>query len=216
MSFASLLRLSLVCTSISIAVACGDDGTSSGGAGVTGGSGGGGASTGGAAEGGASAGCDANNLCDGGVCFFGEDACEPGAVGTCTPGNGACDGPPTGPVCDCQGVVHELRSAVDFPSCELGAQGIPFGPAEACSDGTFACGGSMCKNHVDVCFETAGGVNSEPSFECIPQSDFVGCSGGVADCACLQLFTVCGPLGLECSCVQDPATKQETVTAVMP
>lgn len=209
MSFLSLLRLSLVCTSISFTLACGDDGSSSGGAGATGG---GGASTGGAAEGGASPGCDANNLCDGGVCFFGEDACEPGAVGTCQPTNGACDGPPTGPVCDCQGVVHEMSSELDFPSCDLGAQGIPFGPAEACSDGTFACGGLMCKNHVEVCIETAGGPTKEISFECRAVTEFGGCSHGIADCACLDLFDLCGANGAGCTCTQDPITKQETLS----
>lgn len=188
-------------------LACGDDSPTGGGGGA------GGDATGG--QGGSSEGtCEVGVPCDQ-ICLFGADACDPGAVGTCHPSNGTCDGPPTGPVCDCDGVVHEG----DFASCTLGADAIPFGDAAACATGTFTCGDTECVRHVEVCVKTTGGpAPGSTSYACQALSgELAGtCAGGIADCACLDMnaLTDCGS-GSACDCLAD-ADNQETLTLALP
>jgi hypothetical protein len=209
----SLSCLTCGFAAVVLSLGCGDDSPSGGGGAGGAAQGGGGGEVGGGEVGGASGSCDEANPCEAGVCLYGADACELGAVGACQPTNGTCDGPPTGPVCDCAGVVHEG----DFASCTLGADATPFGAADACATGTFDCGGLSCTNHVQVCVETLGGpAGAEPTYECRDADELGGCSFGVADCGCLVLDDLCGVGGAGCSCDQDPATQQETITIALP
>lgn len=160
-------------------------------------------------------GCNEDNPCEAGYCIFQDDGCEPGALGTCEPGNGACDGPPTGPVCGCDGVVVEG----DFASCSLNNK--PYGGPTLCAEGTFTCGTEACTNNVQVCVMSIGGPKgAEPSYACADLGELGSglrgqCAGGIADCNCLNLEALPGCKGGGCTCNANE-DQQETVTVALP
>jgi len=192
------LSIALAITTISFG--CGGNveaPTGSGGAGGAGGAGG---------EGGSDGSCSAAQPCAQGTCIYAQGACEPDAQGTCQLGY-TCDGPPTGPVCGCDGKVVEGEVA----QCTLWSQGKPFDNPEACATGTFACGTLACKRHVEVCVATLPGMPGPTSYECKPLSDFKGsCAHGIADCSCMDLSSLGGA-----TCAAD-ANHQETITVALP
>ncbi|MCC6558326.1 MAG: hypothetical protein IT372_35745 [Polyangiaceae bacterium] len=190
------LGIALVALAALAAGGCGDDGGAGGGG--TGGSGGAGAGT-----------CSASEACPNGeACIYAQGSCAPEATGSCVAGF-TCDGPPTGPVCGCDGEVIEGEMA----ECTQWANSAPYADPDLCATGTFACGPSMmCTRHVQVCVETIPGVpGGEISYQCVPLSDVQGtCQHGIADCSCMDLSTIGGA-----SCSSD-ADHQETITIALP
>jgi hypothetical protein len=221
--------LAAVCMLACAAVACGDDvQRGSGGGGVGAGNSTGGSATGGSAAGGSAAGgnaggavgsggaetCSAGDACSSGVCAYDIDSCDPVAAGACVNGF-TCDGPPTGPVCGCDGVVVEGDNAV----CDQWAASAPYAPASLCAQGTFPCDvGLDCINNVDVCVLTAGGpAGSGTTVECVAVADLdSSCQGGIANCACLASASRFGCNGGSvCDCTSD-ANNQETMSIAQP
>ncbi len=155
--------------------------------------------------------CTATSPCPkGGVCLFGENACGADAKGTCQAAF-SCDGPPTGPVCQCDGEVIEGETA----SCTLIAKGQPSADAEVCAKGTFTCGPTSCKRNVEVCvLEQGGPAGTQPSYTCTAVKDLQGtCTNGIADCSCLDASSLGCAGG---SCCKADADHQETITISVP
>jgi hypothetical protein len=186
----------LVVAIAALAAGCGDDG-----GGGSGGSGGGSGGSGGGS-------CSAADPCPNSeVCLYPEGSCAPDARGSCQLGF-TCDGPPSGPVCGCDGNVIEGEMA----ECTQWANSEPIADPELCATGTFACGPSMCTRHVEVCVETIPGVpGGEPTYQCVPLSEVRGtCQHGIADCSCMDISAVGGT-----SCASD-ADHQETISVALP
>jgi hypothetical protein len=154
--------------------------------------------------------CTADKPCAMGVCIFGQDACTPGATGMCQAGF-TCDGPPSGPVCGCDGKVFEA----EYAECTLWGQGKPFDSSpDACATGTFTCGTLQCKRHIEVCVATSGGVMAETTYECKAVADAQGsCAHGIADCSCLDLMKLGCP---DANCCMADMDFQEKITIALP
>lgn len=195
--FSFTLTLSLLGAAASLAAGCGADvatgGTSSDGTSGT------------SSSTGAGGGCTVDTPCaNNGVCFLPQGACSPSDKGTCQDGF-SCDGPPSGPVCGCDGKVIEADSA----SCSFLAAGKPYAFAGGCQTGTFPCGPMLqCGRNSDVCQVTLPGVPGPASYACVALEKFqkAYCLGGIPDCSCLNT---------EGSCNAD-ADHQETVSIALP
>lgn len=151
--------------------------------------------------------CNATNPCpNGGTCVYSAGDCSASAKGSCAPFF-QCDGPPSGPVCQCNGEVLEDPEAI----CQLAFEPRP--DVSLCQTGTFACGSLMCKRNAEVCEVTIGGAQgSSPSYACKTPSEIGGtCTSGIPDCACL-VPTACPGGG----CCAADADHQETVTIMAP
>jgi hypothetical protein len=124
-----------------------------------------------------------------------------------------CDGPPTGPLCQCDGTVLEGENAV----CDKWTQSEPYDDPGPCATGTFACGSSLsCTRHVEVCVVTYPGMPGPETYACVPVADIAGfCVHGIADCSCLDLAPLYCDSGSACDCSSDN-DGQETVTVAMP
>lgn len=199
---------------MALAAACGgDDGDGAGGAGNagTGGTGTGGTGTGGAGTGGsgggASGSCSVASPCPNmGHCIFPQGSCDAAATGTCQDAY-SCDGPPTGPVCGCDGNVVEGESA----ECRQWGDSLPYADPDLCATGTFACGTLSCRRHVEVCLTISGGITGMTTYECVPLSQVQGtCAHGIADCSCMDLSMYGGAM-----CKAD-ADFQETIDLALP
>ena len=173
------------------------------------GEGGAGGGQGGGGQGGNAGGCTADNPCAEGSCIFTEASCAPGTTGTCQNGF-SCDGPATGPVCGCDGIVIEGEYAV----CSFWGGGKPYSGAELCAKGMFACGNIQCKRHVQFCQKSLPGPQGDPSYGCVDVATAPGtCSYGISDCACLDTKA----LGcFDPSCCSSDQDNQETVTIALP
>lgn len=196
-----------------LAVGCGSSVSQEQGAGGdapgTGGQGAGGHHSGGQGTG-AQGACSVENPCEEGTCIFPEGSCDPGATGSCQLGF-TCDGPPSGPVCSCDGEVIEG----EYAECEFWGEGKPHAGPEPCATGTFACGPELCTRHVEICYVEVPGVQgADPSYSCLPVADHSGwCSHGIGDCSCLDLTS----LGCtDQSCCTADGDHQETVTVHLP
>lgn len=187
----------------------GSGGGGTGGAGATGGAGGSVGGSGGA--GGDDGTCSAGKPCSGGaVCFYGPDSCDPASVGSCQNAF-SCDGPPSGPVCQCDGTVLEGEMA----ECTLWSNSAPFAAPELCATGTFACGPTVCTRNVEVCVITYPGLpNGTIGHDCAALAEIQGtCAHGIADCSCLDATSL-GCSGASC-CSAD-ADHQETISIYLP
>jgi hypothetical protein len=163
------------------------------------GTGGGATGTGGAAT---SGDCSKDDPCpDGQSCSFGPGTCQDGARGNCV-GFFQCDGPPTGPVCGCDGKTVEAA----YGECGVGQYDTPAG----CQVGTFACGPTLqCKRNSDVCVATLAGVPGPTSYACKAFAEVNtpgSCVNGIPYCDCIDL----SPMG-GATCTAD-ADHQETIT----
>jgi hypothetical protein len=202
---------------------CGDDvQAQTGGAGGTGGNagpggqgGGGEGATGGASDGGGGSGgvpdgtCTTEDACAEGTCIFPQGSCAPGAQGSCQLGF-TCDGPPSGPLCGCNGEVVEGEMA----ECTVWGDGVPYSGPELCAKGTFTCGDKQCTRHVQVCVETSGGAVDEVTYQCVPLADIQGtCAHGIADCSCLDATSLGCPSD---GCCKADADHQETIQIALP
>jgi hypothetical protein len=203
------LTLSLLGAAASLVAGCGSDITTSG----TTSSGAGGDDTSSSSSngvGGASGGCTVDTICpQNGTCIFPQGACSPSDKGVCQLAYD-CSGPPSGPVCGCNGKVVEDEVAV----CSFWAGGKPFAFAGGCQTGTFACGPTLqCARNADVCKKTLPGVPGPAGYECVALEKVTGssCQYGIPDCLCLNLDAI-GPAA---SCTAD-ADYQETVTLALP
>lgn len=181
------------------------------GSGTTGaGSGGDASSSSTSGVGGANGGCTVDSTCpEGGLCIFPQGACSPSDKGTCQLGYD-CSGPPSGPVCGCDGKVIEDMVAV----CSFWAAGKPFAFAGGCQTGTFACGPTaLCARNAEVCKKTLPGVPGPAAYECVTLEKLQGstCQYGIPDCSCLDLDAV-GPMA---TCAAD-ADHQETISLALP
>jgi hypothetical protein len=146
-----------------------------------------------------------------GVCVFPQGSCQAGTVGSCQTGF-TCDGPPSGPLCGCDGEVVEGEYAV----CEMWGSSQPYANAASCAQGTFACGPESCLRHIEICVVVVPGVQGDPSHTCEPVSEHAGwCSHGIGDCSCLDLVSLGCPEFDESCCAAD-ADHQETVTIYLP
>ncbi|MFO0553529.1 MAG: hypothetical protein U0271_34420 [Polyangiaceae bacterium] len=181
--------------SLFVLAACGDDdGGGASGTGAAGAGGGGGAG-------------------GGDPCAACEQLCVRSGCGdvtiSCESQNGFCDGPATGPVCDCTGTVIEG----DFAACSAAVSGTPIADPSGCQTGTFACGGESCQRNAEICVATTPGDMGATTYECRPLADVQGSCTGIPDCSCMD-FTVlaCGPT---CACSAD-ADHQETVNIALP
>jgi hypothetical protein len=207
----ALFALGILGCGGSVSTSQGGEGAGGGGTQGTGGgtqgTGGGTQGTGGAGDGS----CSADHPCATGVCIF-DGTCGPAAKGTCQYGY-SCDGPPTGPVCGCDGNVIEGEMAI----CSAWGSGAPYSvDPTPCATGTFACGDQQCTNNVEFCVVTTGGpADSPPSYQCVPVAQAQGtCSYGIADCSCLALQQYgCQYPG---SCCTSDANHQETVHLLAP
>lgn len=153
--------------------------------------------------------CSADKPCtQGAACVYQAGTCQAGATGTCVTVI-QCDGPPTGPVCGCDGKTVEG----EYGNCSVGG---PYDNPAGCQTGTFACGPSLqCTRNLDVCVTTLPGVpGGSPSYEC-KAFDMVKiegfCVNGLPDCACVDT----GGLGSGATCAAD-ADHQETITIALP
>ncbi len=210
------LVVGLLCAAL---MGCGEDvssDTGSGGGGNGGGAGGAGGGTGGGGGGTGGAGggngtCTTESLCgSAGACVFPEGSCAPGSQGLCQPGF-TCDGPPSGPVCGCDGQVVEG----EYAECTFWGNSEPYSGPELCAQGTFACGNLQCTRHVQVCVATSGGpAGSETTYDCVAVADVAGwCAHGIGDCSCLDLAALgCS----DASCCASDADHQETVSLFLP
>ncbi|MEO7328713.1 MAG: hypothetical protein ABI193_09060 [Minicystis sp.] len=180
--------------SISLAVfalaGCGGSGSSSSGTTSTGGD---------------DASCSASNACEKGACVFGPGTCKAGSVGVCQDFF-QCDGPPTGPICGCDGKTIEG----EYPGC---GPTPPYDVPAACQTGTFACGAMLsCKRNSDVCIVHTPGEAGPSTYECVDHTTVNrSCLGGIPACNCLDLEKI-GP-GASC---QEDADFQDTITVAMP
>ncbi len=193
------LTLSLLGAAASLGARCDSDTAT---ASTSAGGGNGTSSTG---VGGESGGCTVDTTCpNNGTCIFPQGACSPSEKGTCLD-TFRCDGPPSGPVCGCDGKVVETERA----SCSFLAAGKPYAFAGGCQTGTFACGPTLqCGRNADVCQVTLPGVPGPASYACMALEKFqsADCLGGIPDCSCLNA---------QGSCAAD-ADHQETVTLALP
>lgn len=164
---------------------------------VANGSGGGGA--------GGSGGADPCAQCDQ---LCGISGCEVPEY-TCFPVNGACDGPPAGPACGCDGQTVED----DYGGCALARDRLPMAPRELCQTGSFACGDQSCTRNAEICVVSSGGPVANPSYECVPIESVNGFCSGIPDCACMDLTSL--GCGNACDCSAD-ADHQETVVINLP
>ena len=170
-----------------VAAACGDD--SSDGSGGKGGAGG----------------SDPCSACDQ-ICAIA--GCEEPTY-TCLPVNGTCDGPPSGPVCGCDGVTVEASYAF----CTQAQQRMPRAPLELCQTGTFECGTASCRRNAEICVVSIGGPTAGETHECVSIETVNGFCSGIPDCACMNLSSLgCGDA---CACSAD-ADHQETVVIQQP
>ncbi|HSN99502.1 MAG TPA: hypothetical protein VLS89_14500 [Candidatus Nanopelagicales bacterium] len=187
-----------------LAGGCGSDVEENTGGGGGGDGGGGGGGGGGGLPDGV---CSVAEPCTGGdICVFSQGSCAPEATGICESAF-SCDGPSSGPLCGCDGVVVEG----EYAECTQWENSEPYADPELCATGTFACGSLSCVRHVELCLETLPGVPGDPSYECIPLSQVQGtCSHGIADCTCVDLSMMGGA-----SCSSD-ADHQETITVALP
>lgn len=195
----------------------GGDGTGGGGSGGTAGSGGSTGGTGGAGgstggTGGSTGECSVDTPCanPSAACIFPQGSCDPGATGTCADGY-TCDGPPSGPLCLCDGTVLEGEMA----ECEAWEGDLPYADPEVCATGTFPCGPMECTRNVQVCVVTYPGVpGAEPTYECKAFADVNGtCAHGIADCSCIDPSKAGCP---DASCCQADADGQETLSIYLP
>jgi len=198
------LTLSLLGAAAALLAACGSDI-------ATGGAGGGGTgSSGSTGVGGANGSCTVDSICPGdGTCIFPQGACSPTDKGTCQLAYD-CSGPPSGPVCGCDGKVIEDVVAV----CSFWAAGKPYAFAGGCQTGTFACGPTLqCTRNSAVCKKTLPGVPGPASYECVGLEKLQGssCQYGIPDCSCISLDGV----GPGASCTAD-ADHQETLSLALP
>jgi len=190
----------------------GDGGSAGGGIGGAGGGiGGAGGGVGGAGggAGGESGGCSEENSCMDGTCIFPEGSCAPGTTGTCKSGF-TCDGPPSGPVCGCDGVVVEG----DYAECSLWDAGLPYSGPDLCAVGKFFCGTTQCTRHVQVCQVIHPGPQGDSFYGCVNVSTVAGtCAHGIGSCSCLDLKA----LGCtqEQGCCSTDADHQETITIAL-
>lgn len=201
--------------------ACGGAGGGSGGSGGTGPDGGaggsgaggaGGSASGGSASGGADGSCSVDTPCaeSQGICVFPQGSCDAGAQGSCQLGF-TCDGPPSGPLCKCDGTVLEGEMA----ECEAWGDSLPYADPELCATGTFPCGTTSCTRHVEVCVATFPGVQgADPIYECKPLTDVNGtCAHGIADCSCIDTQKAGCPAA---DCCAADADGQETLSIYLP
>jgi hypothetical protein len=203
--------LSLLGATAALGAGCGSastpDGTTSTG---TDGAGGSGSSTG-AGGATASATCTVDLPCPNkGTCALPQGACSPTDKGTCLDVF-SCDGPPSGPVCGCDGKVVEGESA----SCSFLAAGKPYAFAGGCQIGTFACGPLTCNRNAEVCQNTLKGT-SGANYECVALETLKDstCLNGIPDCSCINLAPLLPP-GAMGSCFAD-ADHQETIKITVP
>jgi hypothetical protein len=194
------LALPLAISILAFTACSGDvsqDTTSTGSTGGTGSTG----STGSTGAGGGGS-CTTEDPCPTGyACVLPVGSCQKGAKGVCQ-GLFQCDGPPTGPVCGCDGKTIEG----EYPNCAPPI--VPTDNAAACQTGTFACGPTlMCKRNSDVCLEKVPGVPATSTFECAPfDSVNATCYGSIPSCDCIKSLGTC----------MENADHQETVTIVAP
>jgi hypothetical protein len=178
-----------------------------GGAGASGGGSGG--NHGGEGGGGGNDGsCSGDDPCpEPALCIYYEGSCAPNATGSCMTVY-TCDGPPSGPLCGCDGEVLEGTGRCT----SMGYPG-PYADPDTCAIGTFACGPLTCRRHVEFCQITLPGPTADPVHACIAVADEPGfCTHGIADCECLAL----DELGcVDASCCAADADHQETVTVAL-
>src|SRR5262249_39640594 len=138
--------------------------------------------------------------------FFGPDTCDPSTRGRCVVPS-LCDGPPSPPVCLCDGKVLEGASG----ACV--AQNRTADPS-LCAKGTFACGDRTCKRNQEVSVEKSGGPEgAPPSYDCMTTDEIGGHCTGIPDCSCLDLMS----LGcFDPTCCSADADHQETVSIALP
>lgn len=141
------------------------------------------------------------------VCVLPANACAPGSKGTCQT-HFQCDGPSTGPLCDCAGKIVEG----DFPDCVPSRASESYGDSAPCQTGTFACGPTlMCKRNSDVCVTRLPGAPGPASYECASfESVNQWCQHGIPDCDCIDAAKVGDPTS-NVTCKAD-AEHQETIT----
>jgi hypothetical protein len=121
-----------------------------------------------------------------------------------------CDGPDTGPVCDCDGQVVEGG----FAACNFYFDSKPFADPTDCATGTFPCGNLECTRNLEACVVVSGGpMGSAPSYACKTAEEIGGNCSGIPDCGCLDL-TSQGCSTQDC-CTSD-ADHQETITIQAP
>ncbi len=165
---------------------------------------GGGAGVGGSGAGGAG-GCSATTPCEGGsFCVYEVGECGPDVTGVCQSGF-TCDGPPTGPVCLCDGTVVEGANAI----CDVWPTNSQIADPALCATGTFACGTLQCQRHAEYCLEILPGVPGPTSYSCKAAG---GTCSGIADCSCITEAEGPGDV-VTCSANAD---MQETVTIASP
>ncbi len=121
-----------------------------------------------------SGGCDTDAECPSGdACIHADGLCGKG-------GKGACEKkvfppcPATAPACFCDGTVGEPCGTYDVSK-----------DPSLCSQGTFPCGGLMCKKYIEYCVppqaQPAGGG---PAAGCLTAPPT--CTYGIVSCGCLE------------------------------
>ena len=147
------------------------------------------------------------------MCAYPQGSCDPGAEGICLTAYN-CDGPPSGPLCLCDGTVLEGEHA----ECTAWEGSLPFDDPEGCATGTFACGddGLACTRHVEVDTLTYVKLPGPLRLKCVAVSEIAGtCTHGIADCSCLDLSSYGCDGGAAGDCAAD-ADNQEYVTVALP
>jgi hypothetical protein len=155
--------------------------------------------------------CSRSGGCaSGAVCVLPPNACEADAKGSCQ-SLFQCDGPPSGPVCGCDGKVVEG----EYPDCVPELASNSYQDSVACQTGTFACGPTLtCKRNSEVCVEKVPGAPGPSSYECAAFATVRGwCQHEIPDCNCLDA-TKLGDLA-STMCKAD-ADHQETITVKAP
>lgn len=155
--------------------------------------------------------CSAKDPCPSdATCVLPPNACEAGARGTCQT-IFQCDGPPSGPLCDCDGKVVEG----EYPDCEPERAGESFGDSVPCQTGTFACGPTLkCKRNSDVCVERLVGDPAPATYECASfKSVNQWCQHDIPDCGCLNATPFAEGMFVMCKADAD---HQETITVPAP
>lgn len=155
--------------------------------------------------------CSASDPCaDGALCVLPPNACQPGAKGSCQ-SVFQCDGPPTGPLCNCAGKVVEG----EYPDCGSNLAGASYGDSAPCQTGTFACGPTLtCKRNSDVCVEKIPGAPGSPSYACAAfETVNQWCQHKIPDCDCIDTSKVGDPATTMCKADAD---HQETITVTLP
>jgi hypothetical protein len=148
--------------------------------------------------------CSPSKPCAEGTCLYPQNDCSSNVQGTCV-SPVSCDGPPRGPVCQCNGEVLE------DPQADCKHMGQPNAPPDLCAKGTFACGNLACQRNAEVCVITSGGAQGNQTFACKKPSDVGGTCLSIPDCACLQPSQCASA-----SCCTADADHQETVTINLP